>query len=154
MSGLTQKLLEAQKDMPALQKNAINPHFGNAYISLDTLMEQVLPILNKHGLILSQIPSSIGDEPALQTMIINAEDGDSLHGTVPLILDKDNSQGLGSAITYARRYALMAFLGLVADKDDDANAASAAQQRPRRRSSAKLKVVPGNGAVVEEAAIF
>jgi hypothetical protein len=51
---------------------------------------------------------------------------------MPLLLAKSDPQGQGSAITYARRYALMAVLGLVADEDDDGNKASAAKPKPKR----------------------
>lgn len=118
-------LLAAQKDMPDLQKNAINPHFKSSYISLDSLMEQVLPVLHEHGFVLLQSPVALADnEPGLMTTLLHADTGEGFGGTMPLMVDKENPQGQGSAITYARRYALMAILGLVADVDDDANAAS------------------------------
>lgn len=118
-------LLAAQKDMPDLQKNAINPHFKSSYISLDSLMAQVLPVLHKHGFVLLQSPVALPDnEPGLMTTLLHAETGEGFGGTMPLVVDKQNPQGQGSAITYARRYALMSILGLVADVDDDANAAS------------------------------
>ena len=132
MSDLTKALLDAQRAMPDLQKNAINPHFKNKYISLDRLMEQVLPVLNEHGLVLIQAPSYLGDsEPALSTTLLHAESGDEFETTMPLILERDNPQGQGSAITYARRYALMSILGLVADEDDDAEKASAGVRKPK-----------------------
>jgi hypothetical protein len=118
--------------MPSLQKNAINPHFGNKYISLDVLMGQVLPVLNEHGFILIQSPTTMADGPALRTTLLHADSGDAVSDVMPLLLEKLNPQGLGSAITYARRYALMSLLGLVADEDDDAERASGA---PRRRSN-------------------
>lgn len=104
-------------------------------------MEQVLPLLNKNGLVLLQWPTALerrtsvdeiqlGTTPALRTKLIHVASGESMEDTMPIVLDKDNSQGLGSALTYARRYALMSVLGLVADVDDDANAAS-----PRQSSS-------------------
>lgn len=110
--------------MPGLQKNAINPHFGNRYISLESLMEQVLPILQENDLLLTQAPTEIDGGPALLTRFTHVPSGESAEATMPLILDRQNAQGFGSALTYARRYALMAWLSLVADEDDDANSAS------------------------------
>lgn len=118
-------LLAAQREMPGLQKNAINPHFKSSYISLESLMEQVLPVLHKHGFVLLQSPVALPDnEPGLMTTLLHVETGEGFGGTMPLMVDKQNPQGQGSAITYARRYALMSLLALVADTDDDANAAS------------------------------
>lgn len=122
--SLTEALLKTQKEMPDLQKNAINPHFGNRYISLDSLMEQVLPVLQANDLLLTQAPTEVDGGAALLTRFTHVPTGESVEATMPLILDRQNAQGLGSALTYARRYALMAWLGLVADEDDDANGAA------------------------------
>lgn len=121
-------VLAFQAEAPALQKDKINPAFRSKYLSLDTLMEQVMPLLNKHGLIWLTAPNFQAHggqvEPNLSYRLIHAESGEETSGTVPLILAKRDMQGLGSAVTYARRYALMAVLGLVADEDDDGNTAS------------------------------
>jgi ERF superfamily len=122
--GIYAALLAVQKAAPALQKNAINPHFGNKYVSLDSLMPQILPLLNENGLVLMQPPTHFEGAPALTTIITHPASGESVEFTMPLILDKQNSQGQGSAITYARRYALLSILGLVADVDDDGAKAS------------------------------
>jgi len=124
---LAQALLKVQAEAPKLQKDSINPHFRNKYIGLDSLMPQVLPIVNKHGIVIVQAPTNIEGQPALTTRLIHAASGESMEDTVPLILDKNNSQGLGSAMTYTRRYSLMSVLGLVADEDDDGHVASKTQ---------------------------
>ena len=133
--NLAEALLAVQKSAPKIQKDAINPHFKNKYISLDKLVPQILPVLNEEGLILTQLPT--GDEqgnPALTTRITFAATGECIEATLPLILDKQNSQGVGSALTYARRYALLSFLGLVADEDDDGERASKVGVVNRRSS--------------------
>lgn len=136
MTNLYQALFAAQQEMPDLQKNAINPHFKNKYISLDSLMEQVMPVLHKHGILLLQAPASINSEPALETVLVHAESGEALAYAMPLVLERDNPQGQGSAITYARRYALMSILGLVADEDDDAQKASTRRVANRKPAEA------------------
>lgn len=118
--SLWDALLEFQAEGIQLQKNAINPHFKNTYISLDALMGQVLPILNRLGIVLLQQPVSLGPDPALSTVLTLAATNESIESTMPLVLQKNDPQGQGSAITYARRYALMSILGLVADEDTDA----------------------------------
>jgi hypothetical protein len=140
--SLSEALLAVQKDAPALQKNAINPHFKNRYISLDSLMEQVLPVLNKHGLVLVQAPSHLEDgTPALRTIIYHPASNDALDASVmPLVLDKQTPQAQGSAITYARRYALMALLALVADEDDDGESAGGRKKAADPEKTLKLEV--------------
>ena len=118
-TGLMKALLAFQQDAPALQRDAINPHFGSKFVSLESLVAATVPVANKHGLVVSQFPTVIEGQPGLRTLIIHAESGEYLEDAMLLMAAKDDPQGQGSAITYARRYALMAALGLVADEDDD-----------------------------------
>lgn len=122
---LPEALLAAQKNAPALQKDSINPHFGNKFVSLDSLLHNILPVLNDAGLVVTQWPtfnSELGRH-SLVTRVTHAATGESVSEEMLLNVGKDDMQGLGSAITYARRYALTAVLGLSADVDDDANSA-------------------------------
>jgi hypothetical protein len=106
--------------------DATNPHFKNKFASLGSILHAILPVLNKNGIALMQHPTIVDGKPALRTVLLH-ESGESSEDTMLLILDKENSQGQGSALTYARRYAVMSALGLVAEEDDDGQAAS----RPR-----------------------
>lgn len=134
MKELAAALLAFQNDAPALQRDALNPHFHSQYLSLEALMEQVLPALNRHGLVLMHFPTTLAGAPALRSLLLHAESGEFCEDTMLLSVAKANDpQAQGSAITYARRYAAMAILGLVADADDDGNAASAPPRRPRAR---------------------
>lgn len=127
--SLSAKLLEVQREGVELVKDARNPHFRNSYITLDKLLEAVIPILNSKDIVLLQMPATTETgQPALTTMFVDTETGDTFDGTMPLILQKQDPQGVGSAITYARRYMLMSALGLVADEDDDGNAGSSNDQ--------------------------
>lgn len=141
-SGLNAALLAVQKEAPKLQKDKINPHFKSTYLSLETLHEAIMPLLNKHGLIWTTGPSYViaGDTavPTLAYKMIHAASGEVVDGAMPLSAAKSDPQGQGSAITYARRYALMAVLGLVADEDDDGNAGS----RPRQQQSSRRGEIP------------
>jgi hypothetical protein len=129
-------LLGVQKDMPAIQPNAKNPHFKNEYISLDHLLAVALPVLHKHNLVLVQSPAQVDGKPTLTTTIFHAPSGESLHAEMPLILDRENSQGQGSAITYAKRYMLASMLGISSEKDDDGEAASKAAEKPPKAQRA------------------
>lgn len=130
MSGLAQALHEFQKNPPVIPKDAENSAFGGKtkHVSLDTLLSLVVPALNQVGLAVSQRPTIVDGQPALRTRLVHAESGEVDEDVMLLLVAKQDPQGQGSGITYARRYSLMATLGLSADADDDGNAA--VQRRP------------------------
>lgn len=132
---LLASLIEFQKRVPRLVKDSRNPHFGNSYASLDGIVAKVRPRLTRLNLVWTTFPCvDPHGNPALRYVLAHAISGESMEGTMPLVLAKKDPQGQGSAITYARRYAMCAVLGLIADEDDDGNsgsnsAAAAAQTR-------------------------
>lgn len=124
-TSLLGAMLALQAEAPKLHRDATNPHFRNRYASLDGIVETVNPLLQKCGLVWTTLPvSDEHGQPALYYRLAHAESGEQIAGTMPLLLTKNDSQGMGSAITYARRYSLCAVLNLVADEDDDGNEAS------------------------------
>lgn len=123
MSALAKALLAFQTDPPPVHLDATNPHFRSKYASLGGVVAAVRPALTKHGLVVTQLPGVTPDGPVLETRLIHAESGEALSSHMPLTADKPGPQAQGSALTYARRYALLSVLGLVGDEDDDANAA-------------------------------
>lgn len=113
------KLLEVQKEIGTLSKNAKNPFFKSQYLDLSTLLQHVTPLLNAQGLIISQ-PI---ENDKVGTIIVDSESGTTLAESwlsLPQIADP---QKLGSAITYFRRYTLKSLLA-IAEEDDDGNKAS------------------------------
>lgn len=143
-TGLYPALLAAQGEIGTLPKDAINPAFRSKYTPLDTIVEHVGPILNKHGLVWMAMPSFAQDTgaPTLRYRITHAATGESYGSEMPLLLVKTDPQGQGSAITYARRYALTSVLNLVADADDDGEATRAAArdgEKPRSASKPAAK---------------
>lgn len=143
---LTAALLDVQKKLVPLTKNAANSFIGNKFVSLDSLMSQVLPLLNDNGLVLLQFPTTIGENvPGLTTSIIHAKTGEMVESVMPLVMGKVDPQGLGSAITYTRRYMLMSSLGIVADSDDDAEAAMPRKPKARKdndSNSSQTSTIP------------
>lgn len=121
------KFLKAQSEFPKLQKDGENPHFRSSFITLDNLLDKVVPVLNKNGLSMVQSVTSLDGVPALTTMVSDGEQ--SVSSTMLLMMKSNDPQGQGSAITYARRYSLMALLGLAAGEDDDGNAANEAENQ-------------------------
>jgi ribosomal protein L14E/L6E/L27E len=117
------KLLEVQKEIGAIKKNSTNPFFKSKYFDINSLLEHVKPVLNKHGLVLMQGLSHIDGKLALETVIhVNTDKGTTFgEGEIkyvcplPEVLD---AQKAGSAITYFRRYALQSLLALEAEDDD------------------------------------
>ncbi len=134
--SLVSALMAIQSEMPAFQRDKVNPHFGSGYLSLETLLPQVLEVVNAHGVLVTQFPCTIPPHgvPGLRTSLTHAKTGETLAGETPILVGKETPQAQGSALTYMKRYALMAALCITADKDDDANSAmpsrAAAPQSP------------------------
>lgn len=128
-------------EIPELTFDSTNPHFGSSYLSLKGLLAIVKPILAANDLLLVQTVSNTGGPqpaPALTTRIIHLKSNEYLEDTMLLSATKVDPQAQGSAITYARRYALVTLLNLVADEDDDGNAASGgASSSTRTRSTSR-----------------
>lgn len=114
-------LAAAQSNMGKALKQSENPHFRSKYADLGSVMDACLPALNDAGI--AVIQPYEGDEFGryVTTKFIHTS-GEVLETRIPLILGKNDMQGLGSALTYARRYGLMALAG-IAPEDDDGNAA-------------------------------
>ncbi len=124
-ADFAQALIDAQAEMPGIEPDAVNPHFRSKFVSLDHLLAKTLPVLNKNGIGVTQFPTQNEQGfPTLTTVLFHGLTGDSLSYEMPLILVKQDPQGQGSAITYARRYALAAALGISSEKDDDAESAT------------------------------
>jgi hypothetical protein len=123
LTKLAPALVALQADLKPVAKTATNPFFKSKYAPLTEVMESIQPLLAKHKLAVSQFVTHLNGASALRTILIH-ESGQLLQDIQPLLLVKQDPQGQGSAITYARRYGVMAVLGLVADEDDDGNAAS------------------------------
>ena len=108
--------------MGKVGKDATNPHFKNKYASLSNIIEAVTPHLSTVGLSVIQLPTENG----LETMLLHTSGEFISSVSLTPCKDVSNPQALGSAITYARRYALGAVLSLNIDEDDDAQRATVA----------------------------
>lgn len=131
ISELSKALCTAQPMIKIALMDSTNPFFKSKYADLGAVWDAVRSALECNGLAVSQLPDHIGQEPALTTMLIH-KSGQWLSATYPLMVtDKEHTpQGYGSALTYARRYGLSALLGVIADTDDDGNAASRPHKPP------------------------
>lgn len=131
MKEISSAFLKAQTQFaPALKTNT-NPHFRSKYVALDACIEAVIDALHANKIALVQKTHDAELGVKVETIFIH-ESGEQLSGgTLFVPADKNNPQGYGSALTYARRYSLMAACG-IAPEDDDGNAASQPKQAPKK----------------------
>lgn len=139
ISALATALVLAQPSIETAKMDSVNPFFKSKYADLGAVWDAVREALKANGLTVAQFPDHIDGAPCLTTMLIH-KSGEWISGTYPLVVaDKEKtSQGYGSALTYARRYGLSAVLGVIADTDDDGNAAS----RPKPAAPPKSADAP------------
>lgn len=142
---LAKALAKVQASLVPAKRDSTNPYFNSTYADLSSVWESCRETLAKNGLCVIQ-GNSVGAEKTLivETILIH-ESGQWVQSELCLPLSKADPQGVGSAMTYGRRYGLAAIVGIVADADDDGNAASAkngnATVRPMRPNE---KPVNGN----------
>ena len=115
--------VKAQRQFGPALKTSVNPHFKSKYADLANCIEAVIEALNSNGIGLMQRTYECKDGVLVETVFIH-ESGEVMEcGMLHVPAGKQDPQGYGSALTYARRYSLLAATGL-APEDDDANAAS------------------------------
>jgi hypothetical protein len=123
MKNLATALVKAQKAFGPALKTSTNPHFRSRYADLSSCVEAVVDSLNDNGIFLLQKNYDCTDGVMVETVFVH-ESGEMLEcGIVHFPAVKHDPQGYASALTYARRYSLMAACG-IAPEDDDGNAAS------------------------------
>ena len=123
-------LLAAQKQMTFAAKDSKNPHFKNTYAGLPAVIDAVKDALNDNGICFLQTPSPSDDGRLhLVTRLLHAT-GEWIEDTAVCPMPKQDAQGLGSAMTYLRRYSLASICGLYQD-DDDGEAAKATTSQPK-----------------------
>jgi len=123
MKLIATALVKAQKAFGPALKTASNPHFKSRYADLAACVEAVIGGLNDNGIALIQKCYDCTDGVMVETMFVH-ESGEMLEcGILHVPAAKHDPQGYGSALTYARRYSLMAACG-IAPEDDDGNAGS------------------------------
>lgn len=125
MKAIASALVKAQKAFGPALKQSANPHFKSRYADLATCVEAVIDALNDNGIALVQQTSECDNGVIVETVFIHETGEIYSAGKLHVPASKHDAQGYGSALTYARRYSLMAACG-IAPEDDDGNAATAA----------------------------
>lgn len=141
-------LAAAQMEMDPVRKGAINPAFkgegkpkGTAYADLADVVDAVRGPLNRHGMAFFH---QIIEGNIMRTSLVHGESESRIDCDVPLLVDRQNMQGMKSATTYAKRIGLESVTG-VAPEDDDGNAATAAAApaEPRKQIAKPVEKIEG-----------
>ncbi len=120
---LAAALAKAQALIKPAIKDATNPHFKSKFADLASVWEAIRVPLATNGLAVSQLPTVDGNKVTVTTLLLHAS-GQWIRSDLTMVVAQNTPQGIGSCITYARRYALSAVVGVVAELDDDGNGAS------------------------------
>jgi len=138
-------MAEVQAKVGPVLKNAVNPHFKNRYADLSAVWHTLSEHLPDAGLVVTQGGAIRDGKPLLVTRISDANTGQWVESELPLDGGKTDPQGLGSAITYMRRYSLCAMFGLMTEDDDGEGAARRPEpqrQQPAKKAPAKAAKLP------------
>lgn len=144
MSDAIKALVKAQKEMGAVIKNASNPHLKSKYADLGSVLEACQVALHSNGFAIVQ-PCGKDDHGAYVETVLAHESGESFASRVYLVVGKQDMQGVGSAITYARRYGLLGMAGL-APEDDDGEATKA----PKREAQPAFDPVAAHDRIAKK----
>jgi hypothetical protein len=147
ISTLSAALVAATSEMEHATKNALNPHFGNRYANLSEVIDVTQPILARHGLSLNQFPGDYVDGVLTLHNLLMHSSGEWIMSDSQAPLAKSDPQGVGSGLTYLRRYSLAAICGIT-QEDDDGNSATS------HRHVAYIKEIGERGQKLGEDAKF
>jgi len=114
---LATALSKAQEEMTGAKKGKENPFYKSTYADLKAVIDCAKEALSNHGLSISQCPLSHEGKAGVQTLLMHSS-GEWIESTLLLACTKQDPQAMGSAITYARRYAYQSILGIPSEDDD------------------------------------
>lgn len=143
ITELAKALIKVQEQMSPATKDAVNPFIKNKYATLNSVMETCRSALIKNGIWLTQLPVPAPvefgvDHIGLLTKFTHAESGQWQASLTVVPLPKTDPQGMGSAITYARRYALTSMLGMITEDDDGEAAKITVNTKSSARSASNI----------------
>jgi ERF superfamily len=149
IAELAAALAQAQAELENVAKDALNPHFSSRYADLASVLDEVRPKLARHGIAIVQIPiNGIEGQVGVTTRLMHAS-GQYIEGDFYIAPSKYDAQGAGSALTYLRRYSLMAVTGIGPEDDDGEAAVGRETARP---AAPKAPARPASPATSESAA--
>lgn len=148
LGRLALALAKAQRAIKGAAKDKLNPHFKQKYADLASVWDACREPLAVNGLAVLQPVMSSGKSVIVTTLLVH-ESGEFIRSRLEVPVAQATAQGMGSAITYGRRYALSSLVGVAADEDDDGNAASGradggghGHRPPPRQEPAPVQAAP------------
>jgi len=150
---LAEALAKAQGQIRNADKDSTNPHFKSKYADLASVWDACRKSLSENGLSIVQLTDG-GPSPVTVTTRLMHSSGQWIESSLTLQPSPSTPQGVGSALTYGRRYSLMAMVGVAPDDEDDGNAASQAppqrpsqqyQRQPAQRQAAPAPILQAVG---------
>jgi hypothetical protein len=128
INELIAALSKAQGEIQPALKDNLNPHYKSKYADLHSVWMACRTALCKHGLAVMQTMLEENNKLMLMTTLGHSS-GQWIRSYLPIVTQKNDAQGIGSAITYMRRYSLSAIVGVAPEEDDDGNAACEQQKK-------------------------
>lgn len=136
---LSKAFAKMQKELEQPLKNANNPFFKSKYVPLENVVDSITKASSKHGLSFTQFPSSDENGNVTVGTMVMHESGEWIeYDPICMKPVKNDPQAIGSAITYAKRYALSAIFGITSDKDDDGNDATHLPKTSSKKTVTKI----------------
>ena len=140
---LSLALSKVQSQLRPAKENSTNPFFKSSYADLGSVWDSVRKLLSDNELCIIQMPTDVGGV----TTFLSHSSGEWISSTC-FIPAKEDAHGVGSAISYARRYALASFVGVVTGEDDDGNmAVKGVSSKPLPRSTPNLSAQQFNAMI-------
>lgn len=130
-SSVLKALIQAKKNMAPIFKNSENPFHKNKYAGLGQFVEACEAAFFEYGLVINHFMMGDHDLQIMVTRLTHVDSGEWIQTKAPLINIKKDCQGLGSAITYMRRYSLSSLIGICPDEDDDGSTACKEAPKPK-----------------------
>jgi len=117
IADLAISLSKCQGEMEPAIKDSLNPHFKSRYADLNAVWAACRAPLSKNGLSVVQTMDTVNEKLVLNTLLLHSS-GQWIRSTMPVVTAKNDAQGIGSGLSYARRYSLSAICGISQDDDD------------------------------------
>jgi hypothetical protein len=150
MKAIYSALVKAQRGFGPALKSSTNPHFRSKYADLAACIEAVIDSLNENGVMLMQVTHEAENGVMIETLFLHESGEQMSAGKLFMPATKFDAQGFGSALSYARRYSLLAACG-IAPEDDDANqAVKSSTQAPQVKAAPPAQAVAKAAATVQQ----
>lgn len=133
INEISSALAKAQGQIEAALKDKTNPHLRSKYADLASVWDACRHQLSSNGIAIVQAPETTEKGVSIETLLCHSS-GQWVKSSCFIPVDKYTAQGFGSAITYARRYSLAAFVGVAPD-DDDGNGAGSGEKPSAKKDS-------------------